>query len=86
MNITFMIGNGFDLHLGMKTRFTDMYDGYIQSPSEDIVIQEFKERLKEYAGERYERWSDFEIAMAAHAKDFTNENDFINACEASKCI
>lgn len=47
MNITFMIGNGFDLHLGMKTRFTDMYEGYIQSPSEDIVIQRFKEDLKE---------------------------------------
>ena len=67
MNITFMIGNGFDLHLGMKTRFTDMYEGYIQSPSEDIVIQRFKEDLKESAGERYEKWSDFEIAMAAHA-------------------
>ena len=29
MNVTFMIGNGFDLRLGMKTRYTDMYDGYI---------------------------------------------------------
>ena len=84
MNITFMIGNGFDLHLGMKTRFTDMYEGYIQSPSEDIVIQRFKEDLKESAGERYEKWSDFEIAMAAHAKDFTNENDFIKCVRSFK--
>lgn len=47
MNITFMIGNGFDLHLGMKTRFIDMYDGYIKSASKDDVIRNFKKHLKE---------------------------------------
>ena len=80
MNITFMIGNGFDLHLGMKTRFTDMYDGYIKSVSNDDVIQKFKNHLKEQGGNGYDRWSDFEIAMANHANSFASEDDFI------KCV
>lgn len=80
MNITFMIGNGFDLHLGMKTRFIDMYDGYIKSASKDDVIRNFKKHLKEQGGNGYERWSDFEIAMANHVETFKSEDDFI------KCV
>lgn len=29
--ILFIIGNGFDLGLGMKTRYEDVYDGYIHT-------------------------------------------------------
>lgn len=32
MNVTFMIGNGFDLRLGMRTRYADMYTGYVNTP------------------------------------------------------
>ena len=46
MNVTFMIGNGFDLRLGMKTRYTDMYDGYISTPSDNEIIEIFKATLK----------------------------------------
>ena len=38
MGVTFLIGNGFDLNLGMKTRYTDMYDSYIKSESKSTVI------------------------------------------------
>ena len=31
MNITFLIGNGFDIKLGLKTRYTDFYPIYINS-------------------------------------------------------
>jgi hypothetical protein len=29
-NITFILGNGFDLNLGLKTRYTDFYPEYIK--------------------------------------------------------
>lgn len=29
MNITFLIGNGFDINLGLKTRYVDFYDFYL---------------------------------------------------------
>ena len=31
MNITFLIGNGFDVNLGLKTLYSDFYDTYIDS-------------------------------------------------------
>ena len=31
MNITFLIGNGFDVNLGLKTLYADFYDTYINS-------------------------------------------------------
>lgn len=79
LNITFLIGNGFDLNLGMKTRYTDMYDSYINSESSNEVIAKFKEDLKKDEHKHYENWSDFEMGMAFYARNFSNESDFV-AC------
>ncbi len=71
--ITFIIGNGFDLNLGMKTRYVDVYDSYIASPSKSKVIESFKKRI----ANDYENWSDFELGMAEFAREFSTEDDFI---------
>lgn len=76
MNITFLIGNGFDLRLGMNTRFTDMYEGYIAQSSSSDAINKFKEMLKADAP-GYTTWGDFEMAMAQKAKEFDEESSFI---------
>lgn len=75
-SITFMIGNGFDLRMGMKTRFADMYEGYIAQESPSIAIERFKEMLRKDAPE-YKTWGDFEMAMAEKAKEFEDEAAFI---------
>lgn len=77
MNITFLIGNGFDLNLGMKTRYTDMYDSYINSESSNEIIAQFKKDLKKDEHNHYENWSDFEMGMANYASNFVFEDDFI---------
>lgn len=77
MNITFLIGNGFDLKLGLNTRYTDMYDSYICSPSSNKVIEHFKRILQSDAPNKYPNWSDFEMAMAKCASNFSSETDFI---------
>lgn len=79
MNITFLIGNGFDLNLGLNTRYTDMYESYIDSESDNQVIEKFKEDLKKDEHNHYENWSDFEMGMANYASKFSYEDDFI-AC------
>ncbi len=73
--ITFIIGNGFDLNLGMKTRYIDVYDSYIKSPSKSKVIENFKAKIDE----NYENWSDFEMGMAEFAHEFATEDEFV-AC------
>ena len=76
MNITFLIGNGFDLRMGMKTRFADMYEGYIAQDSATDTIRKFKEMLEADAP-NYITWGDFEMAMAEKAKEFEDEDSFI---------
>ena len=73
MNITFLIGNGFDINLGMETRYTDIYKEYVLSPSKSDNIVKFKEEIDE----NYENWSDFEMGMARYAENFATEADFV---------
>ena len=78
-SVTFLIGNGFDLNLGLKTRYVDMYEGYVNSPSADTDIAKFKELLAADAP-GYETWGDFEMAMARHACNFESVDSFV------KCV
>lgn len=63
---TFLIGNGFDLACGLKSKYKDTYKGYTGSPSSSDVIKSFKDNIEE----DIETWADFEMAIAEHAKDF----------------
>ena len=72
---TFMIGNGFDLNLGMKTRYSDMYDDYIYEPTMIAYIDDFKETLQKQ--DPYNKWGDFEIGMAEYAKEFSSEKELV---------
>ena len=37
MNITFFIGNGFDLNLGLKTGYKSFYEYYTKACPEDML-------------------------------------------------
>lgn len=80
MKVTFFIGNGFDLRIGMKTRYKDMYDSYIELYSEDEDINLFKQELKKDKPNEYTNWSDFEEKMGKLAPTFRDEMHFI------KCV
>lgn len=67
MNITFLIGNGFDVNLGLKTKYTDFYDSYIESNAnlpENDCIKEFCSLIKS----DYKTWADFEVAFAQNVE------------------
>ena len=75
MNITFMIGNGFDIGIGLKTRYEDFYKKYcvIQDDDNDN-IKAFKEMLQKRDSEELLKiidWADFETAFGQHSEDFT---------------
>ncbi len=46
MNITFFIGNGFDLNLGLATRYVDFYPYFLKHASKDNVIRTWLENDK----------------------------------------
>lgn len=60
MQVTFLVGNGFDLNAGLRTRFSDFFKVYCEETANDTpVIKKFKEEI----GTNVELWSDFEKQM-----------------------
>lgn len=45
MNVLFMIGNGFDRNLGMRTAFSHFYQYYCSLPSDVDAIKRVKEEI-----------------------------------------
>jgi hypothetical protein len=75
-NILFLIGNGFDINLGLETKFSDVKKEYLEHDSNDPIINEFKEVLIN----DYENWSDFESAMGIYTKmfDLSNKDKYVD--------
>jgi len=70
MNITFMIGNGFDINLGLKTSYADFMAHYLSQPSSSSVISRFKQSI----ARELPTWTDVEIAIGQCTRDFFGEN------------
>lgn len=77
MGVTFIIGNGFDLSLGMKTRYADVYEEYVKEENENPVIQAFKDSLKKDKEKQCENWTDFEMGMAQYAGVLKEESKLV---------
>lgn len=73
MNITFLLGNGFDIGIGLPTRYEDFYQEYCEPQDDDHEnIQLFKEMLKKRNEDEVKRiidWADFEKAFGEHSND-----------------
>lgn len=69
MNITFLIGNGFDINLGLKTRYADFYDYYQEHASEDsMILQLMREDNNK------ENWADLELALGEKLKGISEDS------------
>ncbi|MCL1844966.1 MAG: bacteriophage abortive infection AbiH family protein [Defluviitaleaceae bacterium] len=67
MNILFMIGNGFDLNFGLKTRFSDFFTRYTSILNKCPNIKKFKEVIDDDIS----TWADFEMRLGRYTQDFT---------------
>lgn len=77
MNILYLIGNGFDLNLGLNTRYSDFYRNYVKDASSDKDIK----KLKETITSSIDDWSDMEMALGNFTKDIKIKEDFIKVFE-----
>lgn len=73
-NLLFLIGNGFDLNCGLKSRYVDAYEYYCSKTEHDSeTIKKFKKDLLK----NHENWSDFEIGISKYAQNLSSENELI---------
>lgn len=90
MNITFLVGNGFDLNLGLKTKFKDFIDVYksetsLKSSKEDEILRYFKKIISS----NDDLWSNAELAFGQLTEEFKNggknAEDF-SICHEDFCV
>lgn len=81
MNITFLIGNGFDLNLGLNTKYTDFLKVYQPSALDKFNIIRFKNNIMS----DLPLWSDAESAFGEYTVKFDNAIDFCD-CHLDFCM
>ena len=81
MNIVYLIGNGFDLNLGLKTKYSDFIKEYIIPKTEDnLQIAKFKGDI----AQSEQNWSSAELEFGKYTSRFFGEDGreyFLNCHE-----
>lgn len=72
MRILHIIGNGFDLNLGLKTSYKDFLDFYKKLSSSTDTIK----KLKENMGDTIINWSDMELALGEYTRNVDSNDEF----------
>lgn len=81
MNIVYLIGNGFDINIGLKTRYKDFYDYYLAlgSSGDNELVKKLKTHLKETLSTDDKYWSDLEIALGNYTTNFSSLEELESA-------
>lgn len=82
MWITFLIGNGFDLNLGLKTKYSDFISAYKKQIEGNSGLQSFSKYIKD----NLDLWSDAELAFGEftqHLKE--GDGKFFSDCHVDFC-
>ena len=83
MNITFLIGNGFDLNLGLKTTYHNFLDYYYLKIIDDDNdnIKNFKKIIEEERTKGIDTWADAEISLGRITEKFDDVDKFLECFE-----
>lgn len=85
MNITFMIGNGFDLNIGLKTQYKDFISEYSKLDTNDDILKKFRQDIDKDA----DLWSSAELAFGQYTKGFAygkKEVEAFTNCHEDFCM
>lgn len=71
MNVLFLLGNGFDLQLGLKTRYEHFYEYYNRQPSSSQLVVDVKHCINGYLNGKADdlpsvNWADLELALGQY--------------------
>lgn len=80
MNITHIIGNGFDINQGIPTSYAHFYEYYLQlmpAENESEVVKQFQVRMyNELLEHQTEKWSDMEKGLGVETMQYSSAGDF----------
>ena len=82
MNITFLIGNGFDRNLGLNTTYSDFIGVYKNSEAKTDTLRKFRFDINE----NEQLWSSAELAFGQYTGKFgEGEAELFAECQADFC-
>jgi len=70
MRVVYVIGNGFDINLGLNTRYRDFYEYFKSQHSKSELIEQMKTELDS------ETWADLELALGRFTAKFNSPEEF----------
>lgn len=65
--ITFLVGNGFDVNVGLDTRYSDFYQYYTKNNPDDMLAKAIEEK--------YVDWSDLELGLGRYTEQVKEEDE-----------
>ena len=74
MQITFLVGNGFDIAAGLDTSYSAFYKWYCQQPSPKKHIERFKREIADDIRAGGKNWADFEVGLGQYTSHFSVDN------------
>ena len=82
MEITLILGNGFDKNLGLKTSYKEFYGWYKNKPSGDKIVDKMKESIRCFVegnnkGQEIINWGDAELALGEFSNSCKDKEEFI---------
>ncbi len=84
MRLLYLIGNGFDLRVGLHTAYPDFLKYYLKQPlptDSDDLSRHFVERLKDDIKSNIELWSSLELQFGKHLSKFGSVGSSVRTIE-----
>ncbi|PRP68349.1 AbiH family protein [Nonlabens agnitus] len=72
MRTVFLIGNGFDLNLNLKTSYSEFYKFYINQESNKKVVASLKRSINS----NLSNWADLKLELGNYTVNIDNQSDF----------
>lgn len=83
LNITFLIGNGFDLNLGLDTLYSDFVNHYKNLETDDEDLRKFRKHINE----NEELWSNAEWELGQYTNELgKGEASIFTKCQSDFCV
>lgn len=77
MKIAFFIGNGFDVALGLETRYSDFLKEYVNKDSNSETVKSFKEKIATDVEAKKHNWADLELEFGNYTECLSKEEEII---------
>lgn len=84
MKVAFLLGNGFDKAIGLKTGYNDFYKWYLEQSNNSDETRKLKDAIRKSRDAGDKNWADFEIALGKFTGEFDDKDKFISCFKSAK--